>query len=221
MSTSIGHSPNDLEAQVTEASATQSTTRPTIADEGTSTTSSPVSDPENTANDGFVESASSRPWDRPYDGFEVCTTSDIAPPPYRASMSIDPPEYTRHAEPETLAMYLFKFGFRAFPPLPCLFIKLTFTLSISAILGSGSSYTRLTAEGSGICTVVAVLQRRADRVAPRENGSRTTGDIGADAEGRDEVGVAVPCGPSPCGGRRFRDWSCGMGYQESLRVSAD
>ncbi|KAL0576497.1 hypothetical protein V5O48_005472 [Marasmius crinis-equi] len=41
----------------------------------------------------------------------ACETSpDIAPPPY-----VEPPEYTKSAEPITLAKYLFKFGF-LFPP---------------------------------------------------------------------------------------------------------
>ncbi|KAJ8095698.1 hypothetical protein PM082_022956 [Marasmius tenuissimus] len=43
-------------------------------------------------------------------GIAYETSPDIAPPPY-----VEPPEYTKSAEPITLAKYLFKFGF-LFPP---------------------------------------------------------------------------------------------------------
>ncbi|KAL0060500.1 hypothetical protein AAF712_012733 [Marasmius tenuissimus] len=39
-------------------------------------------------------------------GMAYETSPDIAPPPY-----VEPPEYTKSAEPITLAKYLFKFGF--------------------------------------------------------------------------------------------------------------
>ncbi|KAJ7585248.1 hypothetical protein C8J56DRAFT_862868 [Mycena floridula] len=59
----------------------------------------------NAVDDFFGQASSSRHDRRLSDQVSV-----EAPPPYLA-----PPEYTRKAEPATLAMYLFKFGF-LFPP---------------------------------------------------------------------------------------------------------
>ncbi len=46
--------------------------------------------------------------------------ASMLPPPYEQCSGLEPPAYSRVADQPTLAMYLFKFGFREFPCAPCL-----------------------------------------------------------------------------------------------------
>ena len=62
------------------------------------------------AIDDFFGASSSRgTQDSRHDAVSLPVYHDDAPPPY---CSAEPPAYTRYAEHRTLAMYLFKFGFR-------------------------------------------------------------------------------------------------------------
>ena len=76
------------------------------------------SDTTNAIDDFFGASSSRGTQDSRHDApalpvhHSTSDTESDAPPPY--SCCAEPPAYTRHAEHPTLAMYLFKFGFREY-----------------------------------------------------------------------------------------------------------
>lgn len=102
----------DLEAQLpTPPAALTHSPHTRAADIGRST---------NAIDDFFGASASRGTQDSRHDAVSLPVHHDNsdAPPPY--SCSAEPPAYTRYAEHPTLAMYLFKFGFREYPARACI-----------------------------------------------------------------------------------------------------
>ena len=78
----------------------------------------------NAIDDFFGASSSRGTQDSRHDTVSLPVHHDNsdAPPPY--SCSAEPPAYTRYAEHPTLAMYLFKFGFREYPARTCILVRL-------------------------------------------------------------------------------------------------
>ena len=100
----------DLEAQTTDAP--QLPTPPAALTHAPRTRAADADERTNAIDDFFGASSARGTQDSRHDALALPVRHDDAPPPY--SYSSEPPAYTRYAEHPTLAMYLFKFGFREY-----------------------------------------------------------------------------------------------------------
>lgn len=105
----------DLEAQAIDV---QLPTPPAAFTHSPRTRSSDVEASTNAIDDFFGASSARGTQDSRHDTVSLAVHHDDAPPPY--SYSSEPPAYTRYAEHPTLAMYLFKFGFREYLARTCI-----------------------------------------------------------------------------------------------------
>lgn len=88
-------------------------------------------------------------------------TSVEMPPSYLESDPAPPPEYTQKDEPVTLAMYLFKFGFREFSsPSSILQFLIAFACSVPAVLDNGRVHPVFAPPRAVVVTLGRVASRQ-------------------------------------------------------------
>ena len=118
--------------------------------------------------------------DEMYLSSPVDDASDMLPPPYE--QSVLPPAYTQVSDQPTLAMYLFKFGFREYSPFILAHAMLILTASrrsVPPLLGSR-------------CLHPPLAPLRARGLGDIEARARARGNHCVDAARGDQMGAAVP-----------------------------